>query len=608
MALFDIALSEINALQLIAYLSNGSFWDELTIMMGGKILGYNQVLKAFGQMKFECRGLVCSCFPEVFPDISPNALLSASKLIALSAHFLTILIFIFVARVTRNVNHESSWLRFWNDTCITAFQLSSFLCLMLHIVNLRTAFGDTIRHEVYESLDMSGARWLLTKRAETQDFDLVQASILLFSTARPWEAPRDDTGIRDLVRMYNSAEEQIHWYYLHHTLPMITITWMILTWMHVASVIPQVSRTIRTILSSFAHLFHLLVVYSVVLIGYAFMANIAFGDRIKTFSTLSRAIPSMIKSMLVEGGTDSRALVMEAHLEVNTAEKLMIGLFGVTMPILFVFLILNFVMAILMDTFEAQKAVSDELIASQKELFNKDLAWASNRLSALVALMPKLTRSLYGGGRRARTLVVPVENYSWSSDESDSSTASEGKSLNKVQLMKKAISAYTLKAATSIFGEQGSQKQEEEVFTSTEKLKETLDFWLKTASKDPQKQNEQSNEPISTEKVKMVANAWRGRATRVSPVLTKTCDEVEPAEIPLQSITEEMELPPERHSMETTQVKREKLRDEIIFMTRAVKRMITDVLNQKKVLRDALREMRRWQQSVEEAIARLEKA
>lgn len=79
--------------------------------------------------------------------------------------------------------------------------------------------------------------------------------------------------------------------------------------------------------------------------------------------------------------SDTRSRLMIPNLEPNTAQAIVSLWVSVSMPLLFVFVLLNFILAILTDFFEEEKAIAKEQSKQQRGLRDRKLLNAHKVLS-----------------------------------------------------------------------------------------------------------------------------------------------------------------------------------------------------------------------------------
>ncbi|GMH43943.1 hypothetical protein BSKO_11877 [Bryopsis sp. KO-2023] len=340
--LFDVSLRQSKAASLLTYLFDSGYLDDESLEIGLIAVTYNQDMKVFGLLETVCRlrgDVKCLTFPNTLPDIPKSR---SSFLVFVTVALLAVIVAAYVAtNIVGPIRTQGSDLAHLHwDIIIVLFQVGSLVTYFIIIAGMRTGLADKLRYEVYDSLELEGSRWLLTKREGSGEQGI-----------KPWQLEGNNEGMMGLSLLQDTIKAQAFLQSIYYLLQSITIGLMIPRLLQKSSIIPQAGRIIRTLIKSAPYLFDLALAIFAVVAGLAVMASLVVGHREARFSTFHRALMAQLQSMIVAGGTDSLSYASESNIEETRGEWISKVLFAVSAPVLFVFVLLNFIMAIFSDAF-----------------------------------------------------------------------------------------------------------------------------------------------------------------------------------------------------------------------------------------------------------------
>ncbi|GMH42588.1 hypothetical protein BSKO_10507 [Bryopsis sp. KO-2023] len=345
---FDIALSQRRSIDLLSYLADGQFLDRDTSILGLTVVAYNPRMEVFGLLNTECSmksKIVCKLGPDAAADVvlgksHPVVFTTFVVLVAMAA--INAAFWGGLTRASGDARRGSSSItRCW-DLAIVIAQVGSLGIFLCYTHHMGIKFSDKVRYDIYESLDFEGGRWMLTKRANTPENSSVSES---------WQAREDPGDIIGITNLQDDMRTQVSLYSLYCFVQCVAISLMIPRMVQISSLNLQGQRVVRTLAAATPHLIDLALALGVVVIGLVQLGNLAVGDQVKKRSSFKRSLAAETESILASGGTETLAYTSDSGNEENIGQYTLRILFGISIPIFCVLILMNFFMAILGDAF-----------------------------------------------------------------------------------------------------------------------------------------------------------------------------------------------------------------------------------------------------------------
>lgn len=243
---------------------------------------------------------------------------------------------VFIAwRETRNPlsYFTSGWA--WVGLASTALMITSIIVWWTFVLRHIPAFDINIRYDVYNDLN-------------------AQAHILQFRGA--------GEGLHSAVAAFSDLQflvSTLSWYYAINGINILLVIARILSLMHFQ---PRLGIVTRSLLLAGPDLLHFAVVAGIVFVGYAMMAHVIFGNVIEKFSTFQLSIDTCFEMLLGEIG------VNEDLKALTGLQGLAGSLFFWTFELLVFMVLLNFLLAIIVDAFSVVKENTSESTGLHEEL------------------------------------------------------------------------------------------------------------------------------------------------------------------------------------------------------------------------------------------------
>lgn len=345
---FDINLSGEGAEQYLNYVKDGLFLDGRTQTVRTQVVTYNPLLQLFGNVEVEFEigegGLIhvshatTTLDVELFSTSGDKGRLALEIIFGISLLFGIINEAMDLIRAKRKFGKYSAYFEsLWNyiDVLNIALLVVGYLTWWTYAA-MASAFDVELRYDVYRDLD-APARMLRL----------------------------DGTGkkLDNLVKMYadmNSLSTTIAFYYAVSGLNIILYLLRVLKLMHFQ---PRLGVVTRTLIRAASDLFHFFILFFVIFFGYAGLGHLVFGNTIESFATMQDSIMTCFEFLLGEIG------VKEDLKQLSGKWSYAAGvLFFWTYALLVFMILLNFVLAIIVDAYSEIKEESKETTGILEEI------------------------------------------------------------------------------------------------------------------------------------------------------------------------------------------------------------------------------------------------
>ena len=223
----------------------------------------------------------------------------------------------------------------WVGLASTALMVTSNIVWWTFVLKHVPAFDINIRYDVYKDLN-------------------AQARIL--------DLNGDASELRAAYSAFSDLQflvQTLSWYYALNGINILLVIARILNLMHFQ---PRLGVVTRSLLLAGPDLLHFTVVAGIVFVGYAMMAHVIFGNVIEKFSTFQLSIDTCFEMLLGEIG------VNEDLKALTGLQGLAGSLFFWTFELLVFMVLLNFLLAIIVDAFSVVKDNTSESTGLHEEL------------------------------------------------------------------------------------------------------------------------------------------------------------------------------------------------------------------------------------------------
>lgn len=184
----------------------------------------------------------------------------------------------------------------------------------------------------------------------------------LNAQARILDLNGDGSELRNAYSAFSNLQflvQTLSWYYALNGINILLVIARILNLMHFQ---PRLGVVTRSLLLAGPDLLHFTVVAGIVFVGYAMMAHVIFGNVIDKFSTFQLSIDTCFEMLLGEIG------VNEDLKALTGLQGLAGSLFFWTFELLVFMVLLNFLLAIIVDAFSVVKDNTAESTGLHEEL------------------------------------------------------------------------------------------------------------------------------------------------------------------------------------------------------------------------------------------------
>ncbi|KAK3242331.1 hypothetical protein CYMTET_47975 [Cymbomonas tetramitiformis] len=317
---FDINLSNTRAKDLITYLIDGLYIDESTSMLSAQLICYNAQLR--------------------YLPTPSSASTSTRRMVVMST--------IFEARELgqeywRTGTVSSYFKSIWNYIDVISIMLSWLISIQWtqFILTQAQPFTMRPRYEVYASLT-SDARWLKLHGSGENFQEMLQ----------------------HFEEMSTMTNFQVNYMMLNG----LNSFFLMLRVMKLCDFQPRMGIITRTLAVAAGDLYHFFLVLSIIFMNYAITGHLVFGASVRGFSDMGSAISTLFNIMVF--GDNSVVEELEAIGDNSgTNMKFIVYVYYMSYALLVVMVLLNFLLAIVMDAFTIVKDASKESTSLGSELF-----------------------------------------------------------------------------------------------------------------------------------------------------------------------------------------------------------------------------------------------
>lgn len=230
----------------------------------------------------------------------------------------------------------------WNyiDALSIGLQIAALVIWWDFVLTKANTFECDLRYDVYK--DLSSPARLLQNNYDTDGgiFSLVPDSY--------------GADLDRLAAMYGAINDMTNQQILYMTLNGINIMLTLLRILKLMDFQPRLGVVTRSLGLAASDLGHFFILAMIIFLGYSMMAHLIFGYSIKNFSTLGLAINTCFEILLGEISVNAELM------RLNSLEKIPAVIFFWSYEILVFMILLNFLLAIIVDAFSDVKSQIEE--------------------------------------------------------------------------------------------------------------------------------------------------------------------------------------------------------------------------------------------------------
>eukprot|EP00873_Tetraselmis_striata_P011509 jgi/Tetstr1/431773/TSEL_021272.t3 len=290
-------------------------------------------------------------------------------------------------------------------TCLVAVLAMHLLCIFR---GLQLNFEPS--YDIYDAAPSGVARWWMPFKANATTAGSADTYVPRGAPGR-WKLPDDNTGLNAFGGALLDVEALILSSTLWHFLQLVAVLLLLFHWLQLASVNPSIERIRATIVSARSDLCHFFVLMAILMVLAAFACHIGLGSHLRSVSSVQDAVRTMFRLMVSSdlGGINQLAKSQEVYL--SLMESVMAHLLLFLLPTLFIFVMLNFLLAILGLRWAEQLEVRDSKLKAQQyqsyyghPLADVLLNYTDNLRGAAEELVNRIQRRLLRAPQHRRTI------------------------------------------------------------------------------------------------------------------------------------------------------------------------------------------------------------
>jgi len=348
-AYFDINLGAVAAQKWHAYLEEGLFIDQHTDTLTAEMITYNAPLRVFGffraTFQFTDGGSIRvnqrldTVRIEMYNGSDDNVRLFLEIVTNLMVYGMLLWTFWKIVQAQREQHNALRFfLKAWNVLEFISNGLLASCCIIwwVYVQYYATPFTINLRYDVYRAMEPAANYLALTNNGD--------------GLTSAWRAFSD----------MDAAVNLLNWYF---ALNGINILMLIARVLKLMDFQPRLGVVTRSLWLAGPDLIHFAIVAGMVFVGYAMMGHLIFGNVISDFATFGDSVNTCFEILL-------------GNIEVNTQLRALDGLQGVagalwfwTYELLVFMVLLNFLLAIIVDAFSEVKEKTEETVGVHTELF-----------------------------------------------------------------------------------------------------------------------------------------------------------------------------------------------------------------------------------------------
>uniref|UniRef100_A0A6S8IGD5 Polycystin cation channel PKD1/PKD2 domain-containing protein n=1 Tax=Dunaliella tertiolecta TaxID=3047 RepID=A0A6S8IGD5_DUNTE len=346
---FDINLSESEAQKWNTYLEEGLYIDQHTKLVTAQLMTYNAPLRVFGYFEvnfvfseggsIQVNHRLDTVRTELYCTSAEEARYAFE--IVLSA-WIYIMMLKNLWKIVQTQRREGNFLKFflsgWNWTeLVSNGLLTACISIWWHfVVGHQRTFDLELRHNVYETL-VPQANYLALSGDGSNMVDL-------------WA---DFTGLIDVIETLD----------LYFALGGINILLLMVRMLKLMDFQPRLGVVTRSLWLAGPDLIHFAFVFFMVFVGYAMLAHLIFGNAIEKFQTFDNSVNTCFEILLGE------ISVNEQLRDLGGLQAIAGAFFFWTYMLLVFMVLLNFLLAIIVDAFSEVKEQTHETVGIHTELY-----------------------------------------------------------------------------------------------------------------------------------------------------------------------------------------------------------------------------------------------
>lgn len=345
---FDINLSADDAQTWFTYMSEGLYLDQKTRGLTAELITYNAPLRVFGYFRirffFSDGGSIQVSYRlytvtvEMYATSEDTVRFVLEIILNICIAVLCLIQLFAMVQAHKEKGHFmkyflSGWA--WVDTISNALLVTCCILWWIYVADYANQYDISLRFDVYASLTPDAN--YLALNANGQNLEAA------------WDA---FSSMDDLINILN-------WYYALNGINILLLIARVLKLMDFQ---PRLGIVTRSLWLAGPDLIHFAIVAGMVFIGYAMMAHLIFGNAIEEFSTFGDSINTCFEILL--GNID----VNQELRELGGLQSVAGALFFWSYELLVFMVLLNFLLAIIVDAFSEIKEKTHETVGLHTEL------------------------------------------------------------------------------------------------------------------------------------------------------------------------------------------------------------------------------------------------
>ncbi|CAI7852725.1 unnamed protein product, partial [Closterium sp. NIES-53] len=338
---FDINLHRVAATKRLQYLVDGFYFDNLTKSIEFALITYNADVNMFVLSKIHIEvdvgGKLGYTYRLVPIPVEPYSSASSYAQMVLEIIYVVCVAYNLLEEVNemfQTYRHSGSFLHHfrqfgnWIDLLSLSIQVWGIVVWIIMVQQLSPLSDISVRYNVYTSLDDT--------------------------TAQFWAVNTTNGGFERAMQVYRTMDDIINLRSFYFAIQGINVFLMVQRLLKLMDFQPRIGIITRTMAAALPAILHFFLVFGIIFLGFSFYGYLVFGRTLEQFRTIPNAMLSCFFMLIQDNSTAYYYAMLEGW------ERLAAFVFWLSFIVIMVFILMNVVIAIVVDAFMDVKEAAQE--------------------------------------------------------------------------------------------------------------------------------------------------------------------------------------------------------------------------------------------------------
>ncbi|CAI5954641.1 unnamed protein product [Closterium sp. NIES-64] len=339
--IFDINLHRVAATKRLQYLVDGFYFDNLTKSIEFALITYNADVNMFVLSKIHIEvdvgGKLGYSYRLVPIPVEPYSSASSYAQMVLEIIYVVCVAYNLLEEVNemfQTYRHSGSFLHHfrqfgnWIDLLSLSIQVWGIVVWIIMVQQLSPLSDISVRYNVYTSLDDT--------------------------TSQFWAVNTTNGGFERAMQVYRTMDDSIQLRSFYFAIQGINVFLMVQRLLKLMDFQPRIGIITRTMAAALPAILHFFLVFGIIFLGFSFYGYLVFGRTLAQFRTIPNAMLSCFFMLIQDNSTAYYYAMLEGW------ERLAAFVFWLSFIVIMVFILMNVVIAIVVDAFMDVKEAAQE--------------------------------------------------------------------------------------------------------------------------------------------------------------------------------------------------------------------------------------------------------